>query len=72
VKEGTLVIAEEREDGALLGPVPFEVYTPTRRAGFLLSNAVDASDYEAAVREVMKMGLDPAAVPHRKPPRRRR
>ncbi|MGH9907706.1 MAG: AbrB/MazE/SpoVT family DNA-binding domain-containing protein [Pyrinomonadaceae bacterium] len=75
IKEGTLVIAEEREDGILLRPavaLPLEVYTPARRAEFLLSNAVNASDYEAAVKEVKKMGLDPAVIPHRKPMRRKR
>jgi glyoxylase I family protein len=46
---------------------PVEVYTPKRKAEFLLSNAVDAKDYARAVRAVRKMGLDPAAVPHRKP-----
>jgi len=35
----------------------------------LLSNAVDARDYARAVREVHKLGLDPAQVPHRKPKR---
>lgn len=75
IEEGTLVIAEEREDGILLRSavaLPLEVYTPARRAEFLLSNAVDASDYEAAVKEVRKKGLDPAAVPHRKAARRKR
>jgi AbrB family looped-hinge helix DNA binding protein len=75
IREGTLVIAEEREDGILLRPavaLPLEVYTPARRAEFLLSNAVNAGDYEAAVKEVKKMGLDPAVIPHRKPTRRKR
>jgi hypothetical protein len=47
--------------------VPVEVYTPERKAQFLLTNAVDARDYRAARRTVRKMGLDPDAVPHRKP-----
>jgi hypothetical protein len=38
-----------------------EVYTPDRRAAFLLSN------YRAAVAEVKKLGLDPARIPHHKP-----
>jgi hypothetical protein len=33
----------------------------------LLSNAVDAEDYRAAVAEVKKMGLKPASIPHHKP-----
>ncbi len=68
--EGTLVIAEEREDGILIRPavaVAVETYTPERRAEFLLSNAVDEDDYALAVREVRKMGLDPEEIPHKKP-----
>jgi AbrB family looped-hinge helix DNA binding protein len=71
LQEGSFVIAEEREDGILLRPavpLPLEVYTPDRKAQFLLSNAVDADDYAAAVEEVRKMGLDPETVPHHKPP----
>ena len=44
-----------------------EVYTPERRAEFLLTNAVDAEDYREAVEEVKKMGLDPDAVLHTSP-----
>lgn len=68
--EGSIVIAEEREDGILLRPavaLPVETYRPERRAEFLLSNAADGRDYARAVREVRKLGLDPAKVPHRKP-----
>ena len=70
LEEGTLVIAEEREDGILIRPavaVAVESYTPERRAEFLLSNAVDEEDYALAVREVRKMGLDPEEIPHKKP-----
>jgi len=70
--EGSIVVAEAREDGILLRPavaLPIESYSPERRAQFLLSNAVDARDYARAVREVHKLGLDPAQVPHRKPKR---
>ena len=72
IEEGSLVIAEEREDGVLIRPaiaVPVEIYTPERRAQFLLSNAVDGEDYDRAVAEVRKMGLDPAKIPHHKPAR---
>jgi len=48
--------------------LPVEVYTPERRAQFLLSTAVDAADYADAVAEVRAMGLDPNAIPHYKPP----
>ncbi len=70
--EGSLIIAEEREDGILLRPavaVPVEVYTPERRAEFLLNNAVDDEDYREIVKEVRAMGLDPDDIPHRKPGR---
>lgn len=70
IEEGSLVIAEETEDGILIRPalaVPIEVYTPQRRAEFLLSNAADADDYAWAVEEVRRMGLDPKTVLHRQP-----
>jgi len=70
IEEGSLVIAEEREDGVLIRPavvMPVEIYTPERRAEFLLSNAVDVDDYTRALEEVRKMGLDPAAIRHHKP-----
>lgn len=44
-----------------------EIYTPERRAEFLLTNATDANDYRAAVQAVREMGLDPASIPHEKP-----
>ena len=68
--DGSLIIAEEREDGILLRPAvatPVEVYSNERVAEFLLSNAVDVADYEAAQQEVKVMGLDPDRIPHRKP-----
>jgi hypothetical protein len=64
------VLAEERPDGILIRPavaLPLESYTPERRAEFLLSNAVDAEDYAAAVREVRALGLDPDKIPHHRP-----
>ncbi len=71
IEEGDFVIAEEREGGILIRRAevkPVEVYTPERKAEFLLNNAVDAADYAAAVAEVRKMGLDPEQIPHDKPP----
>jgi len=71
IKEGAMVIAEAREEGVLIRPaviLPVEVYTPERKAQFLLSTAVDREDYEDAVRAVCAMGLDPARIPHYKPP----
>jgi AbrB family looped-hinge helix DNA binding protein len=72
IKEGSLVIAEERAEGVLIRPaaaVPIEMYTPERRAEFLLSNAVDAKDYARVKADVRKMGLDPGTIPHYKPGR---
>lgn len=72
IEEGSLIVAEEREDGVLIRPavaLPVEVYTRERRAEFLLSNAIDKKDYARAAAEVRKMGLDPAAIRHRKPAR---
>lgn len=71
IEEGSLVIAEDREEGILIRPavaVPLESYTSERRAEFLLSNAVDEEDYARAKEEVRKMGLDPDAIPHRRRP----
>lgn len=70
IEEGALVIAEEREDGILFRPavtLPIEIYTPERVAEFLLTNAVGADGYAAAVAHVKGMGLDPDTIPHIKP-----
>ena len=71
IEEGTFVIAEPREGGVLIRPalvLPVEVYTPERKAQFLLSNAVDAADDADAVAAVRAMGLDPDRIPHYTPP----
>lgn len=70
IEEGSIVIAEEKEDGILIRPavvIPVERYTPERKAEFLLSNAVDAADYRKARKEVLKLGIDPDSIPHHKP-----
>jgi len=70
IEEGTIVTAEEKEDGILIRPavvVPVERYTPQRKAEFILSNAVDDSDYKSARKAVRKMGLDPDSIPHARP-----
>lgn len=70
LEEGSLLIVEEREEGVMLRPAaayPVEMYPPARVAEFLLNNAVDADDYRQAVKEVRRLGIDPATVPHRKP-----
>jgi len=56
IEEGTVVTAEEREDGILIRPavvVPVERYT--------------GADYRRARKEVEKLGLDPDSIPHRRP-----
>jgi len=70
IEEGTVVTAEEREDGILIRPavvVPIERYTPERKAEFLLSNATTRADYGKARKEVQKLGIDPDSIPHRRP-----
>lgn len=70
LEEGSLVLAEAREEGVLLRPavaVPVELYTAERKAEFLLSNAVGENDYLWAREEVRKLGLDPDQVPHKRP-----
>lgn len=70
IEEGSFVVAEVHEEGILLRPatvLPYEVYTPERQAEFLLSNAIDAEDYERAVQHVRAMGLDPKDILHTKP-----
>lgn len=70
LEEGSQVIVEARSEGLLLRPVvtlPVELYSPERKAGFLLNNAITQADYDQAVKEVRKMGLDPDEIPHEKP-----
>lgn len=70
IEEGTLVLAEEKEDGILIRPaivMPVEKYSPERKAEFLLSNAVSRADYQRARKEVRKLGVDPDSIPHRRP-----
>ncbi|MGH9356969.1 MAG: AbrB/MazE/SpoVT family DNA-binding domain-containing protein [Terriglobia bacterium] len=70
IEEGSLVTAEPRAEGVLIRPamvVPVERYTPERKAEFLLSTATSVQDYDRARREVKKLGLDPDAIPHRRP-----
>ncbi len=70
LREGTLLILEEGPDGITIRPADedlVEVYTPERKAEFLLQNAVDDEDYAWAREEVRRMGLDPDKVPHERP-----
>jgi AbrB family looped-hinge helix DNA binding protein len=70
IEEGSIVTAEERDDGILIRPaviIPIERYTPERKAEFLLSNAVDDADYRRARRAVRELGLDPDKIRHQRP-----
>ncbi len=42
-------------------------YSPRRKAEFLLNNAVGASDYRRARKEVRLLGLNPDLIPHQAP-----
>jgi AbrB family looped-hinge helix DNA binding protein len=69
IEEGTMVVAEEKEDGILIRPavvLPVERYSPERKAEFLLSNATSTSDYRKARKAVRQLGLDPDSIPHRR------
>ncbi len=66
-EDGSLLVMEAGADGIVLRPADWpepEVYTPERIAEFLLNNAVSERDYQAAIEEVKRMGIDPATVPH--------
>lgn len=70
IEEGTLVTAEEKEDGILIRPaiiVPVERYSPERKAEFLLSNTTSEMDYKKARKMVRELGIDPDSIPHRRP-----
>ena len=70
IEEGSLVTAEERDDGILIRPaviVPVERYSTERKAEFLLSTATTAEDYQRVRKEVKKLGMDPDSIPHRRP-----
>jgi bifunctional DNA-binding transcriptional regulator/antitoxin component of YhaV-PrlF toxin-antitoxin module len=69
--EGTMVVAEESEYGVLLRPaavLPVEIYSPERKAEFLIANATDAADRRRAEEDVRRLGLEP----RKKRPRKKR
>ncbi len=76
LKEGDLLVTEEREDGILLRPavaVPVEIYTPQRKAEFALNNSVTKEDYDEACRYVREeLGLDPTKIRYTDPKMRDR
>lgn len=70
LEEGSLIITEETAEGILIRPavaLPIEVYTLERRAEFLLSNATNEEEYQAACSEVIAMGLNLDEIQHHKP-----
>jgi AbrB family looped-hinge helix DNA binding protein len=70
IEEGSIVTAEEKDDGILIRPavvIPIERYSPERKAEFLLSSAIDAADYRKARKAVRKLGIDPDSIPHARP-----
>jgi AbrB family looped-hinge helix DNA binding protein len=70
IEEGSVVLVEEGPDCVVIRPaatVPVEIYSPERRAAFLLENATDPADYARVREEVMSMGLDPDSIAHERP-----
>lgn len=70
IEEGSMVTAEEKDDGILIRPavlVPVERYSPERKAEFLLSTATTDADYRKARKAVRQLGLDPDSIPHERP-----
>ena len=70
LEEGSLVITEETPEGILIRPavaLPVEIYSPARRAEFLLSTATNEKEYQAARADVIDMGLNPDEIQHYRP-----
>ncbi len=70
IDEGSSVLFEDGDDCLVIRPaitLPVEVWSPERKAAFLLENAVDAKDYAWARKEVQRLGLDPDEIPHGRP-----
>jgi AbrB family looped-hinge helix DNA binding protein len=70
IEEGSIIVAEETENGILIRPaivVPVERYSAERKAEFLLSTATTDADYRKARKAVRQLGLDPDSIPHRRP-----
>ena len=59
IREGSRVTVEAREGAILIRPAvdDTELYSPERKAEFLLNNAIDQADYEAACAAVRQLGL---------------
>jgi hypothetical protein len=67
LEDGAEIIQEATREGVLIRPavtVPVRRYSPQEAAGFILENAVDRRDYQAARQQVKALGLDPDDIPH--------
>jgi len=71
LEDGSILVIDLGDDGITLRPTgqAVEVYTPERKAEFLLTNAMDDEEYVWARGEVQRMGLDPDAILHYRPGR---
>ena len=72
-EEGSQLLLEALPDGVLLRPVvtlPLEIYSPERKAEFLLNNVITPDEYADAAKKVRAMGLNPEKIPHGKPKNR--
>jgi AbrB family looped-hinge helix DNA binding protein len=70
LQEGSQLIIEPLSDGVLLRPVvtlPVEIYSPERKAEFLLNNTTTLKEYAEAVKKIREIGLDPETISHNKP-----
>ena len=70
IAEGTTVLVDAGADGVVIRPavtVPLEVYSPQRRAQFLLESWLEPEDYPKLREQVREMGIDPDTVPHTRP-----
>jgi len=68
MQEGSSVLVEEGSGGVLIRPavtIPVEIYTPERKAEFLLNSAVTKRGYRWARAEARRLGVDPDRVPHK-------
>lgn len=70
IDDGSLLILEQTHQGFLVRPavaVPVEIYTPERKAEFMLNNATDAVSYAEAREMARGWGVDPDSIDHEPP-----
>ena len=73
LEEGTTVVAEEVEYGVLLRPaalLPVEIYSPERKAEFLIANAIDPEDRKASESSARKLRVKPPKTRSARRPKR--